>query len=223
MIKFATKEAKDVQKFLEEQNAFWYWDNHLHVAQLTSGKFSDFFANCTPIFTKPEFQRRVGQMMAGLLRPGDLEGKNIWVIGSAMGAVGLAQAIAYELCVRAAFTEPIIEGRMELKRFNLGADPVVLICEDVMSTGTTTRKTIEAIRAKHPSAKIYGTIPVVVDRRMDQEVRLSAGGRAYEIKGLLNVKPGVWDNVSQLPDEMKNCVPIRPKGNWSKLQEKRDG
>ncbi len=220
MIRFAIDEARSVRQFLEEVNSFWQWDNHVHVAQLTSGKLSDFFANCSPIFTRPEYQQDVGRMMRELVRPFIGQKENTWVIGSAMGAIGLAQALAYEICASAAFTEPK-EGKMELKRFDLGAAPAVIICEDVMSTGGTTVKTINGILTKHPDAKICDVIPVVVDRRANQEALLFVGERALKIEGLLQVTPRVWDNVSQLPPDMKNCVPIRPKGNWAKLQEKR--
>lgn len=223
MIRFAIDEARSVRKFLEEANSFWQWDNHVHIAQLTSGKLSDFFANCSPIFTRPEYQHDVGRMMSELVRQVlSSAASNVWVIGSAMGAIGLAQSLAYEICAQAAFTEPK-DGQMELKRFDLGVSPTVIICEDVMSTGGTTIKTINGILTKYPDAKICEVIPVVVDRRANQEAPLFVGDQALKIEGLLQVHPRVWDDVSQLPDEMKNCVPIRPKGNWAKLQEKRDG
>ncbi len=220
MIRFAIDEARSIQAFLEEKGAFWKWDNHVHVAQLTSGKLSDFFVNCSPIFTHPEYQRSVGRMMWEMLRPFAGQKGNFWVIGSAMGAVGLAQSFAYEMCIRAAFTEPK-DGKMELKRFDLGTSPTVIICEDVMSTGGTTIKTINGILTKHPDAHIHDVIPVVVDRRDNPQAVLFAGDRELKIKGLLQVQPRVWGNVGQLPSEMKHCVPIRPKGNWAKLQEKR--
>ncbi len=222
MIRFAIDEARAIRQFLADHDSFWQWDKHTHVAQLTSGKLSDFFANCSPIFSRPDFQEDVGRMLARLLQPVVRPSSpyQLWVVGSAMGAVGLAQALAHEICANAAFTEPK-EGKMELKRFDLGPSPTVIICEDVMSTGGTTVKTVNGILDKHPDAHIYDKVPVVVDRRANQEAALFVGDRALKIEGLLQVTPRVWDDVSQLPPDMKNCVPIRPKGNWSKLQEKR--
>ncbi len=219
MIRFAIDEARTVRQFLEDHDSFWQWNNHVHMAQLTSGRLSDFFANCSPIFTQTEFQQDVGRMLARLIQP-VVRPPNLWVVGSAMGAIGLAQSLAYEICASAAFTEPK-DGKMELKRFDLGSSPTVIICEDVMSTGGTTVKTINGILTKHPDALIHDVIPVVVDRRVNQEALLFVGERALKIEGLLQVTPRVWNDVSQLPPEMKNCVPIRPKGNWAKLQEKR--
>lgn len=218
-------DADAVREFLENHDSFWHWKNHKHVAQLTSGKLSDFFVNCSPIFTDPSFQGRVGRMLVQCLqRPSQMAPRTPlpWVIGSAMGAVGLAHSLASTLGVRAAFTEPL-DDVMVLKRFDLGKAPEVLVCEDVMSTGGTTIKTIIAILAKHPDVRFHDEIPVVVDRRSDQNASLTVGKKAFKVSGILSVTPRVWDTAEDLPDDMKNCVPIRPKGNWDKLKEKRHG
>ena len=218
-------DADLVRAFLEEKDAFWHWDNHVHIAQLTSGKLSDLFANCTPIHTMPRFQAHVGAMLWRTI-PGEATQfgveQNTWVIGSAMGAIGLAQAMAMCTHSRSGYTEPT-DSTMSLKRFDLGKAPKVVVCEDVMSTGGTTKKTIAAILAKHPDAKINPVIPVVVDRRHDQTGVLSVGELEFKVKGILSITPRVWDSEGDLPPEMKNCVPLRPKGNWEKLKEKRNG
>ena len=139
-----------------------------------------------------------------------------------MGAIGLAQSMAMCTSSRSAFTEPV-DGGMVLKRFDLGECPKVVVCEDVMSTGGTTKKTIAAILDKHPDAQIQPVIPVVVDRRPDKAIPLSMGKMEFKVSGILSITPRVWDSVEDLPSDMKNCVPLRPKGNWEKLKEKRNG
>lgn len=211
-------------RFLEERDAFWCWNGHKHVAELASGKLSDFYANCTPIFTDPEVQDMVAKelvLMTNCERINDEP--NVWVVGSAMGAIGLAQSLAREFVAGAAYTEPVEvpalrvvnETRkvMQLKRFDLGEKPYVILCEDVVTTGGTTLKTIEAIQAKHPDVVFHPKILTIVNR--NPGVLLNN----LRVTALIEVAPNIWDTLDDLPDNMKGCVPIRPKGNWRKLAD----
>lgn len=212
-------------RFLEEHDSFWRWKGHKHVAELASGKLSDFYANCTPIFTYPELQDLIAEELV-LMTSGEqiVEEKSVWVIGSAMGAIGLAQSLARQFVAGAAFTErvmPVLEGpAMELKRFDLGEKPYVILCEDVVTTGGTTRKTMVAIQEKHPAVRFHEDVLVIVNRSGKHHVgidgRLNDDG-PVGIRALIEVKPNIWDTKADLPDEMKDCVPIRPKDSWKKL------
>jgi orotate phosphoribosyltransferase len=222
-------------EFLKRNNAFWQWEGHKHVAQLTSGKLSDFFANLSPIFTDPKFQDRVGAGLADMIGGAEearrfKERENKWVVGSAMGAIGLAQSLARKIGARAAFTEPVqikaLQLLMQLKRFDLGEKPTVFLVEDVLTTGGTTARTVEGILVKHPDAVIFPHVLVVVNRSGSREGFTIAEGNldgqirqalTFDYYGILEVEPKVWDTVADLPPHMQQCVPIRPKGNWEKL------
>ena len=136
----------DLLDFLRAQDAYWKWDDHKHLALLTSGKISDVFVNCTPVFTQPSFQRNAAEGLLTLAHFGTTPmpiplgswntQTNVWVVGSAMGAIGLAQSVAAELGARSAYTERDGD-QMSLKRFDLGHAPKVLLVEDVFTTGGT--------------------------------------------------------------------------------------
>ena len=214
---------RSLLKFLAKKDAYWKWDNHAHVALLTSGKVSDLFVNCTPVFTDPLYQ---GSMVNHLLmfaleldqsgfhRFNDPIG-NVWVIGSAMGAIGLAQTMAHRLHQKAAYTEPK-GGGMVLKRFDLGEKPRVLLIEDVFTTGGTTRRTMQGIVEKHPDVEFYSKAFSLVNRSQ-QGGPLEVAGHTVQMFGLADVEAQVWDSMDDVPDAMKACVPIRPKENWKLL------
>jgi len=220
----------DVKKFLQRHDAWWLWDNHKHLALLASGQVSNFYANLSPIYTSPVFHDCVCGFLADLVT--GISGRtNVWVIGSAMGGVSLAQGVARELvcrsCVRCAYTEKDSDGGgMTLKRFDLGSQPYVILVEDVVTTGRTTRKTIDGIKEKHPDVTFCKKILCVIDR---------CGTNFNEFKycSLLDVEANSWYPVSDdfigvglrssSQIEYEGCTGIRPKDNWALLQEKRDG
>lgn len=217
--------ATEVIDFLKANDAYWQWDGHKHVAELTSGKISDFFANCTPIYTDPKFNSRVGKHMANALISYDirnyLERSNKWVVGSAMGAIGLALPLASNIQAKAAYTEQADGKAMNLKRFDLGQAPCVFLVEDVITTGGTTSRTVDAILDKHPDAIICPVVSAVINRSGSTEgfVKEDDSGRtlSFVYAGLVEVEPKVWNDVGEMPEHMRRCVPIRPKGNWDKL------
>lgn len=206
--------------FLKSNNAWWYWDNHKHLALLTSGKVSDFFANCSPIFTAPAFQDRIGYALAPKFADLPEDCERMWVIGSAMCAIGLAQSIAKARLCRAAFTERgQMKNYMHLSRFDLGPKPYVVLCEDVISTGGTTIKTIQAILSAHPDVVFHSEILCIVNRSMNN--CLDAGDMNFKIKSIVMVAPNVWE-PDAIPEEYARCRAIRPKGHWTAMQEKQD-
>lgn len=240
-----------LEEFLTEKDAFWRWDGHKHVAKLASGKLSDFYANCTPIFTAPLVQDRLADDLV-LLALEDIRlfltlSDNIWVVGSAMGAVGFAQSIARTIerpvwrdgsairqgiQIRAAYTEPgkeqpdeddIMSGNdvprkiMQLKRFDLGEKPFVILCEDVVTTGGTTEKTVKGIIEKHPDVQFFHILLTLVNR--NPGVKIVAGladGCPFDVKALYEHPAAVWVEGNG-PKEMNDCIPIRPKEGWKAL------
>lgn len=216
-----------IYEFLKKHDSFWKWDGHKHIAQLTSGKLSNVYINCTPIFEYPYMQKVAGQTFCDLALSTEpirryLRRDNVWVVGSAMGAIGLAQSTAYALGnkVRAAYTEPFKSPdgskHMTLKRFNLGIKPVVFVVEDVISTGGTTKKTIEAIHSNHPDAIFFPYVLCVINRSADDGLDVDDLSRFIYLS-ILDVEVKTWNSVSDLPPDMQKCIPVRPKEDWKKL------
>lgn len=208
-----------LSEFLTKHNAFWRWDGHKHVAQLTSGKLSDFFANCTPVYTDPRMQAEFAEDLVGCVAEelNKFAGKspNIWVVGSAMGAIGLAQDVAAVEGFRSAYTEPGQgSGEMLLKRFDLGSEPHIVLVEDVVTTGGTTVRTINGILQKHPEACFFPKVLALVNRNPGVVIHPS---ERLEVRALYEHKAKVWDSADDLPEEMAGCTPLRPKGNWEAL------
>lgn len=219
--------------FLKSQDSFWLWDGHRHVAELTSGKLSNLFINCTPIYTRPDIQRDIAHALCEKMARSPYVGfepflgesglfkthTNKWVVGAAMGGIGLAQSIASVMGQgwRSAFVEKHPNVGMELKRFDLGEEPLVLLCEDVVTTGGTTMKMVDAVYEKHPDVRFVPASLTVINR--------DPGNRGFQNQnrvtmGFLNLvekSAETWDSVDDLPERMKGCVPIRPKENWRAL------
>lgn len=110
-----------------------------------------------------------------------------------------------------------LEGKndMILKRFDdIKEGDTVLVCEDVCTTGGTTKNTIKAIEEK--GANIIPEVVVVVCDRSDKESANYKLGD-YEINSLVDFSPKTWD-----PDECEMCekdsVPVKAKDNWNKLE-----
>jgi len=225
----------DLIRYLKLQDAFWSWKGHKHVAQLASGKLSDFFANLSPLYTNLRLQEQVGwALVYNAFQEADyqpLKDENLWVIGPAMGTVGLVQSVVnaikfHNVNVKCAYTEKEYEAfnsmegwvaipkdTMVLKRFHLGDSPAVLLVEDVTTTGGTIMRTREAIKREYPEATFCTSILSVIDRRSPEDEGI------FLVKSLLRVKPKTWETVDDLPEAMKGCIPLRPKANWKKLAE----
>ncbi|MBU0648594.1 hypothetical protein KJ969_00585 [Patescibacteria group bacterium] len=186
-------------------------------ALLTSGKHSSGFFDSTHITQNPELLnsacRDLLQKMAEEMHESnEMLAQARWVVGSAMGAVNIAyQAAKLQQCL-SAFTEPAEQGgekKMILKRFNIRRGDRVLVVEDVMTTGGTTLKTLNALIER--GADILPVIGVLVNRS-DKDVL-----KDWRIASLIHRPMPMWE-----PDECPLCKQgskaIRPKGrNWGKL------
>jgi orotate phosphoribosyltransferase len=201
----------DWNKIFTERGAIWIHDGKpaRPHALLTSGMHSDGFVNCTRITQDPELLQRILSGADGMR--GKLPTENIdWVIGSALGAVTFAYAVAAALKVNSGFTEKDGEA-MKLSRFEVGPEQKVLVVEDTISTGGSTLKTLEGVHAAGVDEKrILPYIVCLVNRS-----GMSAlGGR--EIRSLLAPDIHMWK-----PEECPLCKvgsqAVRPKSHWNEL------
>lgn len=109
--------------------------------QLTSGLHSPRYLQCALVLQYPEHAEFVGRSLAAKFRDDRVDA----VVAPAIGGIIVAHETARAIGVRALFTERE-EGVMTLRRgFRLSRGERVLVVEDVVTTGGSTRETIEAV------------------------------------------------------------------------------
>jgi orotate phosphoribosyltransferase len=108
---------------------------------LSSGLHSDRYVQCAQVLQHPRVAEQLCSQLADQLR----HLKPSVVAAPALGGVLVAHEVARALGVRAIFTERQ-EGAMTLRRgFTLEPGEPTLVVEDVITTGLSTRETIQCI------------------------------------------------------------------------------
>jgi orotate phosphoribosyltransferase len=123
--------------------------------RLTSGLHSPGYLQCALVLQYPQHAETLGRAIANRTR--DLDA-NV-VLSPALGGVVIGQEVGRALGVRAIFAERQ-DGVMTLRRgFSLGPSDRVLVVEDVLTTGGSTRETILAATAA--GARVVGAASIV--------------------------------------------------------------
>ena len=123
--------------------------------RLTSGLHSTGYMQCALVLQHPPHAEELGRAIADRVR--DL--RPTVVLSPALGGVVIGQEVGRALGVRAIFCERQ-DGKLSLRRgFTLAAGDRVLVVEDVMTTGGSTRETIEV--AKAAGGQVVGTASIV--------------------------------------------------------------
>jgi orotate phosphoribosyltransferase len=111
--------------------------------RLTSGLHSSGFLQCALVLQHPRDAEACGAEIAAKIR--DLNPQV--VLSPALGGIVIGQEVARALGVRAIFAERQ-DGKLMLRRgFALAPGERVLVVEDVVTTGGSTRETIDVARA----------------------------------------------------------------------------
>jgi orotate phosphoribosyltransferase len=127
---------------------------------LSSGLHSPRYLQCARVLMDPPLATRLGKEIAERLRPLLDEAPGA-VVAPALGGVLVAHEVARALGCRGLFTERE-EGVMALRRgFSLEAGEPVVVVEDVITTGGSTREVMEAVRRKGARVVAVGSL---VDR-----------------------------------------------------------
>lgn len=138
--------------------------------QLTSGRHSPCFLQCSMIMQHPEHLENICRALAARVGQGRVD----CVAGPAMGGVILAYEMARALRARAIYAEKSDAG-MEFRRgFRLDPGERCLVVEDVITTGGSATRVADLARAA--GAEIAGVV-ALVDRsngRVDLGVPLIA-------------------------------------------------
>jgi orotate phosphoribosyltransferase len=126
--------------------------------RLSSGLHSDRYLQSALVLQYPEFAEAIGRALAERTR----HLQPTVVLSPALGGIVIGQETGRALGVRAAFVERQ-DGAMTLRRgFTLSPSDRVLVVEDVITTGGSTRET--AAVAEAIGAQVVGA-GAIVDRR----------------------------------------------------------
>lgn len=136
--------------------------------KLASGTMSKFYFNCKPTTLNSEGMYLIGNLLYDIIK-----GRKSWKVngvgGLTLGADPVANAIAYTSHLKGepleAFVvrkEPKKHGTMLWIEGNVKSGDKVVIVEDVITTGGSTKKAID--RAKECGLKVLGVI-VLIDRQ----------------------------------------------------------
>jgi orotate phosphoribosyltransferase len=124
---------------------------------LSSGLHSDRYVQCALVLQHP----RVAQLLGSLLAEKLHHLHPAVVAAPALGGILVAHEVARALGARALFTERQ-DGAMTLRRgFSLAPGEPTLVVEDVITTGLSTRETIQCI--EQAGGKVVGT-GALIDR-----------------------------------------------------------
>src|SRR5437868_5365126 len=123
--------------------------------RLTSGLHSPGYMQCALVLQHPQHAEALGRAIADRVR----ELRPTVVMSPALGGVVIGQEVGRALGVRAIFAERQ-DGTLMLRRgFALDPGEKVLIVEDVVTTGGSTRETMDAARAA--GAVVVGACAIV--------------------------------------------------------------
>jgi len=165
--------------------------------RLSSGLHSDRYLQSALVLQYPELAERLGVALAERTR----HLQPTAVVSPAIGGIVIGQEVGRALNVRAIFAERQ-DGALVLRRgFTLSTTDRVLVVEDVITTGLSTRETIAV--ASVAGARVLGaaaiidrgTSPSRLDIPLQTLVRLDVPAYPPEscpmcAKGLVVVKPG---------------------------------
>ncbi len=122
--------------------------------RLTSGLHSPGYLQCALVLQHPEAAETLGRELAALL----IDHRPTVVLSPALGGVVIGQEVGRALGIRALFAERQ-DGALTLRRgFTLGEHDRVVVIEDVLTTGGSTRETIQVARAAGGHVVAAGSI-----------------------------------------------------------------
>ncbi len=125
--------------------------------RLASGLHSRGYLQCALVLQHPDHAAALGVALAERVR--DLH--VMTVLSPALGGIVIGHEVARALGARAVFAERQ-DGRLALRRgFTIAAGERVLVVEDVITTGGSTRETIEVGRTA--GAQVVG-VAAIIDR-----------------------------------------------------------
>ena len=125
--------------------------------KLSSGKHSAIYLQCARVLENPKYTKKLCKELARKFAKEKID----IVIAPALGGILVSYEVAKSLGAKSLFTERV-DGKMVLRRgFTLNKKNNVLIVEDVITTGISTKEVIEVVKSF--GANIIG-VGCLVDR-----------------------------------------------------------
>jgi orotate phosphoribosyltransferase len=153
--------------------------------QLTSGLHSTVYLQCARVLQFPEKAETFGRAIAGRFKTAGIQ----LVASPAIGGIVIGHEVARALGARFVWTEREA-GEMTLRRgFTVAPGEKTLVVEDVITTGGSTRETIEAL--KRAGADVVGAASII--DRSGGSVDLGVPRVALATLKVLSVEPANCD------------------------------
>jgi orotate phosphoribosyltransferase len=170
--------------------------------RLTSGLHSPGYLQCALVLQHPQHAEMLGRAIADRTR----ELRATVVLSPALGGVVIGHEVARALGVRAIFAERQ-DGALTLRRgFVIAENDRVLVVEDVLTTGGSTRETMQVARAA--GGQVVGAASIV-DRSGHAGARVAELGVPYV--SLLSIDLPTYE-----PDKCPLCaqgLPVAKPGS----------
>ena len=155
--------------------------------RLSSGLHSDTYLQCAILQQFPELNEQICNILAEQVR----EFRPTLIVGAAVGGIISCYELAKQLKARCIFAERV-NGELKFRRtFKANPDDRIVIIEDVVTTGKTTKEIIALLDKTNNSPLALCT---VVDRSEGTH------GFKYPLFSALEVKAHVWE-----PDKCPLC------------------
>jgi len=166
---------------------------------LSSGLHSRAYLQCARVLMQPKRAARLAKALAAQLKE-NVNGEIDAVVAPAMGGLIIGHEVARALNVASMFLERV-DGEFKLRRgFALENKPRVVMIEDIVTTGLSSREAIKSIRAH--GGKVVGA-GCLIDR---------SNGKAkvgVKLASLARFQVETFD-AKNLPDDLKNTPAIKP-------------
>jgi orotate phosphoribosyltransferase len=167
--------------------------------RLSSGLHSNGYLQCALVLQHPNHAEALGRALAEQVRALNLRIQA--VISPALGGLIIGHEVARALGVRAIFAERQ-EGVLTLRRgFTIAPDERMLVVEDVVTTGGSTRETMDVATAN--GAKVLAAAAII-----DRGVNVDLG---VPFRSLAKVSFPTWP-TDQIPDWLA-AIPVTKPGS----------
>jgi len=174
-----------------------------------SGYFNSFILAERPRLLSKPIDELLVKMRLG--RPGSLQSFDA-VIGSADGSIPVAFEVARQTDCRFGYTEKQGDGRV-LRRFDVRRNRLVLVVEDVITTGQEAVKTIMAIEAL--GGQVYPMIGTLLSLLSGETLATPVG--ELPVVALSRTGFDTW-SVAECPlCRLGSRAIARPRANWKDL------
>jgi orotate phosphoribosyltransferase len=166
---------------------------------LSSGLHSDKFLQKALVFQDAKRTAKLCKALAAKVRA-EVKTKFTAIVSPAVGGIVPGYEMGRQLGLPAMYVERV-DGKFQLRRnFHLEKNQPVLMVEDIVSTGVSSRECLEAIRAA-------GGRPVAAACLIDR-----SGGKAkvgVKLVALASMKVPAWES-DKLPSHLRNIPAVKP-------------